>query len=189
MEAEELYSRCRENISSYAQYASKYHLRGAVYQWGGTIAVLPYDFSTVVPYAVSFDGGQTFKKKFNEATWERFLTNVDVEWRYSRKYKKIEKAILGYNANGEKTGYSKVRKMNGKWNFIDIQTGKEELPLDFDSLTPINPETGDFQAEYKGHIFDACFEGFYDDNGEGHTWDELDSFVNSNQDDDDFDDF
>jgi len=189
MEAEELYSRCRENISSYAQYASKYHLRGAVYQWGGTIAVLPYDFSTVVPYAVSFDGGQTFKKKFNEATWERFLTNVDVEWRYSRKYKKIEKAILGYNKNGEKTGYAKVKKMNGKWNFIDIQTGNEELPLDFDSLTPINPETGDFQAEYKGRIFDACFEGFYDDNGEGHTWDELDSFVNSNQDDDDFDDF
>ena len=187
-DAEELYSKCRENIASYASYASKYHLRGAVYQWGNTIAVLPYDFSTVVPYAVSFDGGQTFKKKFNDITWERFLTNIDVEWRYSRKYKKIEKAILGYNTSGEKTGYAKVKKMNGKWNFIDIQTGNEELPIDFDSLTSINPDNGNFQAEYKGQIFDACFDGFYDNNGEGHTWDELDSFIGNSQ-DDDFDDF
>ena len=187
-DAEELYSKCRENIASYASYASKYHLRGAVYQWGSTIAVLPYDFSTVVPYAVSFDGGQTFKKKFNDITWERFLTNIDVEWRYSRKYKKIEKAILGYNTSGEKTGYAKVKKMNGKWNFIDIQTGNEELPIDFDSLTSINPDNGNFQAEYKGQIFDACFDGFYDNNGEGHTWDELDSFIGNSQ-DDDFDDF
>lgn len=187
-DAEELYLKCGENISSYASYATKYHIRGAVYQWGNTIAVLPYDFSAAVPYAVSFDKGQTFKKRFNKDTWERFLTNVDVEWRYSRKYKKIEKAILGYNASGEKTGYAKVKKMNGKWNFIDIQTGNEELPLDFDSLSSINPNDGNFQAEYKGRIFDACFDGFYDDNGEGHTWDELDSFVNGGQ-DDEFDDF
>ena len=74
-DAEELYSKCRENIASYASYASKYHLRGAVYQWGNTIAVLPYDFSTVVPYAVSFDGGQTFKKKFNDIT----MLNGDIQ--------------------------------------------------------------------------------------------------------------
>ena len=175
--AKEVYSDCGDRIERYSHYASKYHIRGAVYQWGGTIAVLPYDFSTVVPYAVSYDGGKTFQKKFNEQTWERVLTNVDVEWRYGNKYKRIDKAILGYNNNGEKTGYSRVQKKNGKWNYIDIQTGKEELPFDFDSLTSMNPDTGNFQAEYKGIIVDACFDGFYDDNEEGHTWDELQNYI------------
>ena len=187
-DAETLYRRCGENIASYASFASEYHLRGAVYQWGPTIAVLPYDFSTVVPYAVSLDGGHTFKKKFNNSTWERFLTNVDVEWRYARKYRKVEKAILGYNMNNEVTGYSKVQKKNGKWNYIDIQTGNEELPIDFDSLTSFDTNTGNFQAEYKGRIFDACFDGFYDDNGDGHDWSEIEEYVNGTV-DDDFGDF
>lgn len=185
--AQEIYSSCGDNIERYSHYASKYHLRGAVYQWGRTIAVLPYDFSSVVPYAVSYDGGNTFHKKFNEKTWERFLTSVDVEWRYGRKYKKINKAVIGYNANGEKTGYARVQKHNGKWNYIDIQTGREELPIDFDSLTLINPDDGNFQVEYKGKFLDACFDGFYDDEGEGHTWDELDSYVSNSDDLDDFD--
>lgn len=179
-DAQEVYAKCvgySGGSSRYAALASKYHIRGAVYQWGGTVAVLPYDFSTVVPYAVSLDGGKTFKKKFNAQTWERFVTSIDVNWRYGKKYKKIDKAIIGYNVNGEKTGYSRVKKMNGKWNYIDIQTGKEELPIDFDSITSMNPETGDFQVEYNGTFFDACFDGFYDGNGEGHEWSEIDDFV------------
>jgi hypothetical protein len=178
----EVYGACGSSIEGYSHYASKYHIRGAVYQWGRTIAVLPYDFSTVVPYAVSYDGGKTFKKKINNRSWQRFLTNIDVEWRYSRQYKKIEKPILGYNSEGQETGYAKVQKKNGKWNYIDIQTGNEELPFDFDSLTSLNPETGDFQAEYKGNILNACFDGFYDNDGDGHTWNELDSYLNNQND-------
>lgn len=176
-DAKEIYEKCGNNIEAYSHYASKYHLRGVVYQWWRTIAVLPYDFSSVVPYAVSLDGGKTFKKKFDERTWERFLTNVDVEWRYGRKYKKVEKPILGYNSNGQKTGYSRVQKHNGKWNFIDIQTGNEELPIDFDSLTSMNPENGEFQVEYKGRFFDACLDGFYDESGEGHDWSDIEQFI------------
>jgi len=182
-EAKDLYERCGNRIEAYSHYASKYHLRGAIYQWGPTVAVLPYDFSSVVPYAVSMDRGMTFKKKFDERTWERFLTNVDVEWRYGRKYKKVEKPILGYNADGQKTGYSRAQKHNGKWNIIDIQTGNEELPFDFDSLTTMNPNNGEFQAEYNGEIFNACLDGFYDNNGDGHPWDELEEYLANNKED------
>ena len=184
--AEDIYNKCGNDVRAYSNYATKYHIRGAVYQWGHTIAVLPYDFSSAVPYAASFDYGKTFKKMFNNDTWERFLTNVDVEWRYGNKYKKIDKAILGLNVNGEKTGYAKVQKNNGKWNYIDIQTGQEQMPLDFESLTTMDTETGMFQAEYNGFILNACLDGFIDDNGEGHTWDELDTYLlNQNNDDDD----
>ena len=88
------------------------------------------------------------------------------------------KAIKGYNIDGEITGFSKVQKHNGKFNYIDIQTGEEVSPIDFDSCTLINPETGMFQVEYNGEfIHNACLDGFYDEQGEEHTFDELPEFV------------
>ena len=177
-----VYNTCGHNSNHrYADISSKYHIRGAVYQWGQTIAVLPYDFSSAVPYAISLDGGKTFEKKFNDELWSRFLTSIDTIWMYGDKYAQIDKTILGYNRYGEITGYARIKKSNSKWNYLDIQTGEEELPIDFDSITSMNPKNGEFQVEYQGKFFDACFDGFYDDNGEGHTWDEINSFVNSSQ--------
>ena len=185
-DAQYLYSRCGTNIEAYSHFASKYHIRGSVYQWGRTVAVLPYDFTSVVPYAVSLDGGKTFKKKINQETFERFQTSVDVEYRFGHKYTRIEKAIPGPNENGEMTGYSKVKKRNGKYNIIDIQTGKEQIP-DVDSCTTMNPNNGEFQVEYEGKFYNACLDGFYDSNGEGHSWDELENFEDIDINDIDFD--
>lgn len=184
-DAEYLYNKCGTNIREYSYYAKQFNLHGAVYQWGRTVAVLPYDFSSVVPYAVSLDGGRTFKKKINQETFNRFQTSVDVEFRFGNKYLKIEKAIPGPNENGEMTGFSKVKKKNHKFNIIDIQTGQELIP-DVDSCTTMNPENGEFQVEYNGNFYNACLDGFFDSNGEGHTWDELENFEEDNIDDLDF---
>ena len=97
----------------------------------------------------------------------------------------IEKAIPGPNENGEMTGFSKVKKKNHKFNIIDIQTGQELIP-DVDSCTTMNPENGEFQVEYNGNFYNACLDGFFDSNGEGHTWDELENFEEDNIDDLDF---
>ena len=156
--------------------ANKYNIRGAIYKWGDLTAVLPFDFSSVIPYAVSYDGGKTFKKKLNSDTLKRTLTSVDVEYRYGDKYKKIDKAIAGYNLDGEETGFSRVLKKNGKYNYIDIQDGSEISPIDFDSVTLMNPDDGSFQIEYNGAFFDACLDGFYVDD-EGYTFDELPNFA------------
>ena len=101
----------------------------------------------------------------------------------------LNKCAFFQNINGEKTGYAKVQKKNGKWNYIDIQTGIEQMPLDFESLTTMNSETGMFQAEYNGTILDACLDGFMDDNGEGHTWDELNDYLANQNDNDDLNGF
>ena len=175
--AESLFERNRYDVKGYSKVANKYGIRGAIYPWNGCIAVLPFDFSTLVPYAVSYDRGKTFQKKYNTDTAHRTLTSVDVEYRYGDIYPRVDKAIEGYNINGEKTGFSRVKKHNGKWNYIDIQDGSEISPIDFDSVTLMNPDNGEFQIEYKGNFFDACLDGFFDENGEGHTFDELPNFV------------
>ena len=174
--AVKLYSDCGTNVKAYSKLANKYNIRGAIYKWGDLTAVLPFDFSSVIPYAVSYDGGKTFKKKLNSDTLKRTLTSVDVEYRYGDKYKKIDKAIAGYNLDGEETGFSRVLKKNGKYNYIDIQDGSEISPIDFDSVTLMNPEDGSFQIEYNGVFFDACLDGFYVDD-EGYTFDELPNFA------------
>ena len=176
--AEELYRKHGNSVRSYSTVAGKYNIRGAIYDWNGLVAVLPFDFTSVIPYAVSYNCGKSFIKKFNKDVIERALSSIDVEYRYGHLYKHVMKAIKGYNIDGEITGFSKVQKHNGKFNYIDIQTGEEVSPIDFDSCTLINPETGMFQVEYNGEfIHNACLDGFYDEQGEEHTFDELPEFV------------
>lgn len=172
-DAEKLYHQFGNDVKGYSTIANKYNIRGAIYEWGGLTAVLPFDFSTVIPYSVSFDGGKTFVKKFNSNTLKRLHTSVDVEYRYGHLYKRVDKAIAGYNVDGEETGFSRVLKKNGKYNYIDIQTGEEVSPIDFDSVTLMNPEDGSFQIEYNGKFYDACLDGFYDENDEGHVFSDL----------------
>ena len=176
--ADELYNKCGNSVRAYSKIGGEYNIRGAIYPWGGLTAVLPFDFSSVIPYAVSFNGGKSFTKRFNQDVMDRVLSSVAVVYRFGHKYKDIRKAIKGYNLDGDITGYSMVQKHNGKFNYIDIQTGEEISPIDFDSCTLMDPETGMFQVEYNGEfIHNACLDGFYDEQGEEHTFDELPEFV------------
>jgi hypothetical protein len=187
--ADELYRKCGHDVRSYSKIGGKYNIRGAIYPWGGLTAVLPFDFSSVIPYAVSFNGGRSFTKRFNQDVMDRVLSSVDVVYRFGHKYKEVLKAIKGYNLDGEITGFSKVQKNNGKYNYIDIQTGEEISPIDFDSCTLLNPDNGSFGIEYKGHHLSACLDGFYDYNGEGHPFEDLANLQEKNTNEDDFSDF
>ena len=195
-QAIELYRRFGENVRSYSTVASEYKIRGAIYNWGSVVAVLPYDFSSIIPYAVSYDAGKTFQKKATEDTIDRFISSVDVTYRFGNKYKEINKAVAGLNFENKLTGYARVKKHNGKYNLVDIQTGEEISPIDFDSVTNMIPlskdaefssdkvgtNAGDFDIEYHGHHFNACIYGFFLDKDEymmnmGHTFDELPEIV------------
>ena len=189
-EANEAYSKCRDNIVQYSVHGGKYGVRGAIYYWGGDVIVtLPFDVSCGVPYAVSYDGGNTFVKKINKETFERFQTSIDVKWRYQHLYKYVEKAIKWRNPEGELTGYCRVKKNNGTETMIDIQTGKEIFP-EADSCTTMDPNTGRFQVEYDGVFYDANVNGIYIPNELGkkefHTWEE--AFSDSSEGGEDLDD-
>ena len=80
----------------------------------------------------------------------------------------------------------RIKKKNGKFNFININTGQELSPVDFDSVainnTDENEESSNFfsfEFEINGQwYYMGCPYGFYVDQveaevGEGHSWDEL----------------
>lgn len=185
-------NRMYEEVGHYPQRVQAYcarhnirNIRGIIYNWyGDFIAALPFDFGCVIPYSVSYDAGRTFKKKFNEKTLELINRNTDAVYRYvySGRYKDAKQPVTGHDANGNLTGYSLVRKNNGKYNYVDIHTDKEVLPFDFDSITSINEEDDMCQVEYNGRIYNVYIgeggTGFEsNEDGEIHTWDEFVEYI------------
>ena len=65
--AKDLYDKYGYSIKQYAYAPKQYNIRGAIYPWGRVTAVLPYDFSSLIPYAVSYDGGKTWRKRTERA--------------------------------------------------------------------------------------------------------------------------
>ena len=126
------------------------------------IAVLVFDFSLLIPYSVSTDGGKTFDVKVNENNINRLNTFADVEYRYGDKYKEISEPVTNVNSNGQKTGYSLVKKFNGKFNYIDIQTGQQISPVDFDERPSfMHPTTGRFTFKCHGIDLIGCPQCFF----------------------------
>lgn len=159
--AKELYNRFGENIYSYSTVAIKYKIRGAIYNWGHVVAVLPYDFSSTIPYSVSYDGGKTFKKKVNQSTIDRFHKSFDVDYRYGDKYVECSKPVGIVDKNGNLTNYFMAKKKNGKYNMVNGKTGEEVSPVDFDYVTNIGWDTGKFTFGYAGDDFVGTPYGFY----------------------------
>ena len=174
--AYQLYKKNGNNIKSYYYEANKYNIRGTVYPWNGVIAVLPFDFSCLVPYSYSVDGGKTFIKKFDNKTYNRIFTGVDVAHTYGDKYSKIDKPVAGLNKEGQPTGISRVRlKGSGKYNFIDTQTGETLIPIDLDGVSAMYDDK--FQFEYNGIDFIGKIDGFFDDNNKLHPYEGIDSYI------------
>jgi hypothetical protein len=159
--AEKLYSRYGNCETSYARHAIEYKIRGAVYPWGGCTAVLPYDFSSTIPYAASYDYGKTFKKKATQDTVDRFHGSLDVKYRFGDTYREYGRPIKYKDANGNLTSYFTARKHNGKWNMVNGKTGEEISPIDFESVNPLDSETGKFMFEYAGEHLTGTISGFY----------------------------
>lgn len=175
--AEAIYMKCGSDVKRYSKIAAQYGIRGAIYPWGGVTAILPFDFSAIIPYALSLDGGRTFTKKLTQDTLDRFASSVDVGFALKNKYKKAWKSIKGKDENGLITGYCLIQKHNNKYNYLDIQKQKEISPIDFDSaslMTCLDKRgLNNFQLEYKGRWFKACQFGFYDEDMELHDFNEL----------------
>lgn len=176
--ADELWNQYGLNPSAYAYVAQKYKIRGAIYHWAGLIAVLVYDFTALVPYAYSMDRGDTFIKNDLEKYKERMLSATDMDYRFGNQYLKMYSPQAGYDTNGETVGYAIVQKKNGLFNYVNTTTRQEMLPFDCESLTPFDPDNGEFQMEYKGRIFMADFWSFYDENeGEWFPINEIDKHI------------
>lgn len=111
---------------------------------------LPYEFSAVIPYAVSFDQGKTFQKKFNNELYNFIKDHTDVEFRFGGKFEEVSQSVRGFTM---------VKNNSGKYNIIQNETNKEISNLWFDEVDgQINPESGIFgftcnNIHFYGSIF------------------------------------
>jgi hypothetical protein len=121
-------------------------IRGVIYKGNRDgHCVVPYDFSAVIPYSVSFDQGKTFKKMFKPETFQRMHDSIDVQFRYGNKYAKVFESVKGFTM---------VQNRDGKYNFIDNSDDKELSPYWFDEiLSKINPNNGTFGFKFQGYDF------------------------------------
>lgn len=136
----------------------QFKIRGIIYNGNRDgRCVLPYDFSSVMPYSVSYDGGHTFKKRFNDDLYNRLRDNADVEFEYGDKYDKILKPTNGYA----------IAFKNNKCNIVEIATGNEISPVWFDTATTVD-KNYEFKISYDGIEFWACVDGIL--NSRGNPW-------------------
>ncbi len=121
-------------------------IRGVIYKGNRDgHCVVPYDFSAVIPYSVSFDQGKTFKKMFKPETYQRMHDSIDVQFRYGGKYAKVFESVKGFTM---------VQNREGKYNFVDNSDDRELSPIWFDEvLSKINPNNGTFGFKWRGHDF------------------------------------
>ena len=111
---------------------------------------LPYNFSAVIPYGVSFDQGKTFQKKFNDELYNFIKDHIDVEFRFGGRFKEVSQSVRGFTM---------VKNNSGKYNIIQNETNKEISNLWFDEVDgQIHPETGIFgftcdNIHFYGSIF------------------------------------
>ena len=127
---------------------TKYNIRGIIYKGNrdGHCA-LPYDFSSVIPYAVSFDKGKTFKKRFNAKLYDFLQNSIDTFYRYGGKYELIFNSVKGFTMVGNK---------EGKYNLIQNKTNTLISDLWFDEVDgQVNANTGVFGFTVDGIHFYA----------------------------------
>lgn len=111
---------------------------------------LPYDFSAVIPYGVSFDQGRTFKRKFNQNLYNFLKDHTDVEFRFGGKFKEVSQSVRGFTL---------VMNNSGKYNIIQNETNKEISNVWFDDIDgQIHAETGIFGFTYNNiHFYGSIF--------------------------------
>lgn len=138
----------------------KHGVRGLIYKGNrdGHCA-LPYDFSSVVPFAVSLDQGRTFKRRFNKELYDNLTEHPDVKFRYGAQYKTVFKAIKGFTM---------VKNDEGKYNIISPNTHKAISPVWFDEVRgAISPADGTFGFTYANMEFDGSIYSPEGASGEG----------------------
>jgi len=131
------------SAGAHQDIVKKYGIRAMIYRWGPGYAVNVFDFSCIIPYSVYDTRSQKWKKMFNfEYFNNRMNDNIDVNFRYSQKYKQVFEGV---------NGFVMVMNDKNKFNFVDIQDDTELSPFWFDMITqPLDKATGEFSFIYKG---------------------------------------
>lgn len=124
----------------------KYGIRGLIYKGNrdGHCA-LPYDFSSIIPFAVSKNGGKSFIKMFNREGFDYLVDHPDVDFRFGGKFHAIHGSVMGFSI---------VENSEGKFNILNTVDGNLISDYWFDSVQgQIDPRNGSFIFSAGGYDF------------------------------------
>jgi hypothetical protein len=152
-------------------FIMRHGIRGMIYSWGPGYAVNVFDFSTLIPYAVYYPKTKKWVERFDYNEYDsRINDNIDVKFRYSKRYSRVFEAI---------NGFAMVSNKQGKFNFVDIRDDKELSPFWFDEINdPLDKDTNEFTFTYKGLTLTGTVENVPGNNEKGCVLNEGEPYCN-----------
>ena len=171
-----------EEFKHWENIFRKYNIRGAIYHGGNDgCCFVCYDYSEVVPIALSYDHGATWTTKGNswtlkngktyttngidwQATHDRLISAGDPQNKLGALYDEVDISTQQVRFGNERAGLAQVRCKNGKYNFVTMQEihGNDGgvlynkydkiFPVDFDDKASISLR-GTITFVYRGVNF------------------------------------
>lgn len=175
------------DFQKWENFFRKYGIRGAIYHGGNDgFGFVCYDYSEVVPVAVSFDHGATFVADgINwQKTHDRLSYAGDPANKLSGMYKSVSSFPKKVCVDDTVFGCVSVEKANGKWNCVRMDTLEELFPIDFDT-EPTFSIRGIINFVYKGYKFKGklynrsvdCATFFYPDESSEFEINQIDAVI------------
>lgn len=127
---------------------------------------LIYDFSSVIPVAVSYDNGETWRNRLTQELLDRMNNEVDTKFQFG-----LNKEFANV-ANKCINGYTMVWNKEGKVNYVPAKENQPISNIWFDNGTNWENEDGILYAtvKYNDYYFKIVFENgeytIYDDDFE-----------------------
>ena len=160
-----------DGVRKWTNFFRRNGVRGCIYHGhGDRYCFVCYDFTEVVPIAVSYDYGQTFTTGPNtwtdaagthstkginwEETSKRLEYNGDTAQKLSHLYKSVATFPKRVTCGGKVFGCVSVEKDGKKFNCVNMSTLEEIFPVDFDSPVIISFD-GKIKFRYNGYQFEG----------------------------------
>lgn len=152
------------NYSHIAKLCRKYGIRGMMYEWDGVATVLPFDFASIVVWAVAKNAriDARLVKVFDREARERYERNFDWDFQLWGRYDSYDRTkITRVQTNNEM--YALVRDNSRGYNFVELDTNivanpqPKEISNVWFRTPPTFPsiKTGIFSFTYMGREFFA----------------------------------
>lgn len=150
--------------SDTAKLCRKYGIRGLIYEWDGVATVLPFDFSSVIVWAVARNAKQdaTLVRVFDNDARERYERSFDWDFQLYGRYDSYDRNKITRVATNNEM-YALVQDRNRGYNFVELDTRMVSNPKPKEisdiwvSEAPALPsiKTGIYRFRYNGLNFFA----------------------------------
>lgn len=153
------------------KFFRQHGIRGAIYHGGNDgFAFVCYNFTEVIPIAVSYDNGNTFTDRPQtwsdrsgtyetsgidwESTARRLQSGGDPVNKIGHLYKEVARIPKMVSCRGDEFGAVNVETKDGKFNIVRTDTWEPIFPMNLD-MQPTISIGGKLKFAYRGYSFEG----------------------------------